>query len=199
MNTNKLRTPYLLVPFLLILLFACSGNESETESKVEKGLVDDQRIINAPLAEPGSWLTYGQTYKEQRFSTLSQINKENVEDLGLAWHKAIGGSTERMQGTPLVVDGVMYVSSHGVAGDAFLCVKSDIQLKVQQLGPSLSKFAQFGPSWSKLAQVGTSWSKFVEVGRSWSKLPIWANLHQLGSAWINFCQLVPTWTTLCQI
>ena len=30
--------------------------------------VDETRIINATTREPGSWLTHGQTYKEQRFS-----------------------------------------------------------------------------------------------------------------------------------
>ena len=64
-----------------------------------------------PRTSPGSWLTYGQTYKEQRFSTLDQITRENVGDLKLAWSKPIGGRSERMQGTPLVVDGVMYATN----------------------------------------------------------------------------------------
>ena len=75
------------------------------------GAVDDARIIAAGEKEPGSWLAYGQTYKEQRFSMLTQINRDNVNDLGLAWTKAVGDWNQRMQGTPLVVDGVMYVSN----------------------------------------------------------------------------------------
>ena len=96
---------------MLTLVIACSRSESPKMPDVRFGLVSDQRIIEAPLKEPGSWLSYGQTYKEQRFSTLSQINKDNIDELGLAWQKNIGGSTERMQGTPLVVDGIMYVTS----------------------------------------------------------------------------------------
>ena len=77
----------------------------------EPGWVNDQRIIDSPLREPGSWLTYGQNYKEQRFSQLSQITPENVDELGLAWSRQIGDYNMRMQGTPLVVDGVMYVTN----------------------------------------------------------------------------------------
>ena len=77
----------------------------------EPGWVNDQRIVDSPLSEPGSWLTYGQNYKEQRFSQLSQITPENVDELGLAWTRQIGDYNMRMQGTPLVVDGVMYVTN----------------------------------------------------------------------------------------
>ena len=76
-----------------------------------RGNVDDARIINSPAAEPGSWLSYGQNYKEQRFSQLTQITPDNVDQLGLAWTRQIGDYNMRMQGTPLVVDGVMYVSN----------------------------------------------------------------------------------------
>ncbi|MDP6653051.1 MAG: hypothetical protein QGF90_13260, partial [Gammaproteobacteria bacterium] len=43
---------------------------SAAEQATGGGNVDDARIINAPVTEPGSWLAYGQTYKEQRFSQL---------------------------------------------------------------------------------------------------------------------------------
>ena len=50
------------------------------------GLIDDERIKNAE-SEPGNWLAYGRTYEEQRFSPLTQINKDSVSKLGLAWFK----------------------------------------------------------------------------------------------------------------
>ncbi len=80
-------------------------------STAHAGNVDDQRIMASVVREPGSWLSYGQDYREQRFSRLTQITRENVNNLNLAWHKVIGGTTERMQGTPLVVDGVMYATN----------------------------------------------------------------------------------------
>ena len=53
---------------------------------------------------------YGRTYAEQRFSPLDDINDDNVGQLGLAW--AVELDTSRGQeATPLVVDGVMYVTT----------------------------------------------------------------------------------------
>ena len=78
---------------------------------IPQGNVTDSRVINSPSDEPGSWLTYGQNFKEQRFSELTQINTDTIARLGLAWTTQIGDYNMRMQGTPLVVDGVMYVSN----------------------------------------------------------------------------------------
>lgn len=78
--------------------------------------VDYERIQGA-RSEPQNWLTYYGTYDGQRYSTLNQINKENVRKLTPAWvfqagstgmHS--GASTYSFEATPLVVDGVMYVS-----------------------------------------------------------------------------------------
>jgi len=72
--------------------------------------VTAQRIVNADK-EPGNWLTHGRTYSEQRFSPLKQINDQNVGQLGLAWHYDFG--TKRgLEATPLVIDGVMYVTGN---------------------------------------------------------------------------------------
>jgi len=71
--------------------------------------IDDARIVAADR-DPGNWLTYGRTYSEQRFSPLSKITADNVGKLGLAWY----GDLETNRGqeaTPLVIDGVMYVST----------------------------------------------------------------------------------------
>jgi len=71
--------------------------------------VNGARIANAD-AEPGNWLTYGRTYGEQRYSPLARINDKNVKTLGLAWFADL--DTNRAQeATPLVVDGVMYIST----------------------------------------------------------------------------------------
>jgi len=58
------------------------------------------------------WALNGLTYGEQRHSPLTQINVDTVDRLGLAWSYSdfiVRGSVHRgNQGTPLVVDGVMY-------------------------------------------------------------------------------------------
>lgn len=75
------------------------------------GNIDDARIMAAVESEPGSWLAYGQDYREQRFSRLTQVTPDNIGRLGLAWTQEIGDSNMRMQGTPIVADGVMYVTN----------------------------------------------------------------------------------------
>jgi len=67
-------------------------------------------IIHAD-ENPGNWLTYGRTYSEQRFSPLSQINRSNVQGLKLAWYFDLD-SNRGQESTPLVVDGVMYVTTN---------------------------------------------------------------------------------------
>jgi len=76
---------------------------------VRPGAVDGTRIIDADK-EPGNWVSHGRTYDEQRFSPLKQITDQNVGHLGLAWYFDV--DTRRGQeATPLVVDGVMYLTT----------------------------------------------------------------------------------------
>jgi quinohemoprotein ethanol dehydrogenase len=77
--------------------------------KVKPADVDGQRIIDADR-EPGNWMSHGRTYSEQRFSPLKEINDGNIGELGLGWHYDL--DTDRGQeATPIVVDGVMYITS----------------------------------------------------------------------------------------
>ncbi|TAJ93844.1 MAG: PQQ-dependent dehydrogenase, methanol/ethanol family [Gammaproteobacteria bacterium] len=71
--------------------------------------VTAERLLNAG-AEPGQWMTYGGAYEEQRYSRLTQINKENVKSLGLVWFADYDTNLQQT-GSPLYVDGVIYVST----------------------------------------------------------------------------------------
>jgi len=71
--------------------------------------VDTRRITNANK-EPQNWMTYGRTYDEQRYSLLKQINEKNASQLGLAWFYD-QNTLRGIEGTPAVVDGVMYATS----------------------------------------------------------------------------------------
>ena len=67
-----------------------------------------ERLLEA-AGEPGDWLTYSGDYFSRRYSALDQVTPGNVGDLALQWvHQApvIGP----WQATPIVVDGVMYVT-----------------------------------------------------------------------------------------
>jgi quinohemoprotein ethanol dehydrogenase len=71
--------------------------------------VDSARQLAADK-EPGTWMSAGRTYSEQRYSPLTGINKANIKTLGLAWYGDV--DTERGQeSTPVVVDGVLYITS----------------------------------------------------------------------------------------
>ena len=71
--------------------------------------VDAARQLAADQ-EPGTWMSAGRTYSEQRYSPLTGINKANVSKLGLAWYGDI--DTERGQeSTPVVVDGALYITT----------------------------------------------------------------------------------------
>jgi alcohol dehydrogenase (cytochrome c) len=61
--------------------------------------------------EPKSnWATYNGNLSGNRYSTLEQINTSNVSKLSLDWLFSIR-DTPRIEATPVVVDGVMYVTS----------------------------------------------------------------------------------------
>jgi quinohemoprotein ethanol dehydrogenase len=102
-------------PALLLGLSACGNTptpEAAPAAKVHAAgaaAVNTERLL-AFESEPGSWLVAGGDYREQRFSRLKQINDATVGQLGLAWYADI--DTERGQeSTPVVVDGVMYLTT----------------------------------------------------------------------------------------
>src|SRR5437660_526316 len=70
--------------------------------------IDDTRLL-AAATDPASWLTYGRDYGNQRFSPLSGIDASNVTRLAPRWIYQSGVSAT-FQATPIVADGVMYVS-----------------------------------------------------------------------------------------
>jgi alcohol dehydrogenase (cytochrome c) len=70
--------------------------------------VTAQRLVQA-AAEPQNWLTYSGGYASQRHSLLTQIDPGNVKSLELKWvlpNQVFGA----WQSTPLVVDGIMYLT-----------------------------------------------------------------------------------------
>jgi glucose dehydrogenase len=81
--------------------------------------IDDARLLGA-AADRANWLTYSRDYTNQRFSPLAQITAANVKRLAPRWIYQSGVSGT-FQATPIVADGVMYLSlpfNHVVALDA---------------------------------------------------------------------------------
>ena len=68
--------------------------------------VNSDRILRSQ-DEPQNWLTYSGSYASWRYSKLDQIHVHNVKNLGLKWVYQMR-TLEKVETTPLVVDGVMY-------------------------------------------------------------------------------------------
>ncbi len=61
-------------------------------------------------AQPGDWPTYHGNIGGNRFSPLHEINTDNVAHLALKWMFPIANA-RHLEGTPIVVDGIMYVTT----------------------------------------------------------------------------------------
>lgn len=104
---RKIISLYLLV---CLAIFGCSKTEapqSAAEQTVNETTVTAASIVQA---DPANWLSHGRTYSEQRHSPLNSITTDNVAELGLLWSYDLGTS-RGIEATPIVHNGVMYVTS----------------------------------------------------------------------------------------
>src|SRR6185436_2039862 len=106
---NK-KSAALAVGVATALLAACSGKPEPAPVATPKPTAQvDAARLTAPT--DGEWLSYGRTYDEQRFSPLTRVDAGNVGQLGLAWFYDLDTAHRVQESTPLVIDGVMYVTS----------------------------------------------------------------------------------------
>ena len=70
----------------------------------------DSASIKANTATSNDWPTIGLDYAETRFSKLNKITADNVKTLGLVWSYPLE-SSRGVEATPVVVDGIMYVTA----------------------------------------------------------------------------------------
>ena len=75
---------------------------------IQHSTITSERLVDAG-EDPSNWLLYSGQYNSQRFSQLKQIHDGNVEDLRVKWVRQFP-ITELFETTPLVVDGVMYLT-----------------------------------------------------------------------------------------
>jgi PQQ-dependent dehydrogenase (methanol/ethanol family) len=102
--------------YLLVIATALISLASHAKSQPAAQTVNESSIMNPE----GEWLSYGRTYREQRFSPLDSVNRDNVDELDLVWSFKFD-TARGMEATPIVHDGVIYVStgwSHVHAIDA---------------------------------------------------------------------------------
>ncbi|MDE2341624.1 MAG: PQQ-dependent dehydrogenase, methanol/ethanol family, partial [Alphaproteobacteria bacterium] len=74
--------------------------------------------LESANADTDNWLSYGRTQDEQRYSPLDTINAGNVGQLGLAWYSDLD-TNRGQEGTPLEVDGTLYISTAWSKVEAF--------------------------------------------------------------------------------
>jgi glucose dehydrogenase len=112
LRTRALNTAAAIAAVVCLHACAQSGTpQAAPEPHVSKpAAVDDARIRNADR-EPGNWMSYNRTYDEQRYSPLAGIDTSNVKRLGLAWYIDLDAAARAQESTPLVIDGVMYVTT----------------------------------------------------------------------------------------
>ena len=70
--------------------------------------ISSDRLLKA-ADEQGNWLMYSHTYNSWRFSNLNQITTANVKNLRVKWLFQ-GRHIEKFETTPLVVNGIMYLT-----------------------------------------------------------------------------------------
>ena len=90
-------------------VFAAPPKGSREHIAAVTGQVDE-KTVRANAAKTGDWPAYGLDYAETRHSKLTEINASTVKKLGLVWSYNLE-STRGVEATPLVVDGIMYVSA----------------------------------------------------------------------------------------
>ena len=102
---------------LFLIAAVCVGSCLALGQGKPAAAVDTNVSAADLLAEPvgSNWTSYNGDYSGRRYSSLQEISPSNVARLRAAWafHP---GNTQRLEATPVVVRGVMYVTS---ANDVF--------------------------------------------------------------------------------
>jgi len=99
----------------IIVIFSCLlawGDDPPTTISTAIDIHSDD-LLSQPLA--GNWLSYNGDYSGRRYTSLSEINKNNLAQLRAAWVFHAHNSS-RLEVTPVVANGMMFVTA---SNDAF--------------------------------------------------------------------------------
>ena len=83
-----------------LAILAPFGASAQTNDQLVKGATDISNVLN-----------YGMGYNLQRFSPLTQINKENASDLVPVWNYSLADDRSE-ENQPIVYQGVIYVTTN---------------------------------------------------------------------------------------
>src|SRR5438034_7673572 len=124
----KVRIALFLLPVLAgsLLLFA----------QVKEFRPVTEAMLRNPA--PGDWLNWRRTDNAWGYSPLNQINRQNVNQLQLAWSWSMD-DTGANEATPLVYDGIMYLPNPRGVIQALDAATGDL---IWQYRPSTAKAAE---------------------------------------------------------
>jgi alcohol dehydrogenase (cytochrome c) len=113
--SNRQRILLTLAACTGLFIPAAAGQRSELPSSATSTRIDvrPDELSSQPVG--ANWLSYNGDYSGRRYSSLREINRENVQQLRAEWVFHASGADD-MEVTPEVVDGVMFV---GVQNDVF--------------------------------------------------------------------------------
>lgn len=100
----------LICLFSITIVLMTAGMAAAEAPALPKNLALQQRDAGLKGDDGSDWLLYGRNYSAWRFSPLTEIDKENVKDLKLAW-KLETGLFDAFESSPIVADGAMYFST----------------------------------------------------------------------------------------
>ncbi|ANW34721.1 pyrroloquinoline quinone-dependent dehydrogenase [Ketogulonicigenium vulgare] len=113
--------------------------------------ITDEMLANPPA---GEWINYGQNQENYRHSPLTQITADNVGQLQLVW--ARGMEAGKIQVTPLVHDGVMYLANPGDVIQAIDAATGDLIWEHRRQLPNIATLNSFGEPTRGMALYGTN-------------------------------------------
>jgi len=102
--------------------------------------IDDYRAVTSEtLANPPAedWLSWRRTLNGHAHSPLEQVNRSNVSGLQLRWSLSMGEGSN--QGTPLVRDGIMFLTHPGNRIQAVNAASGDVLWEYQYNYPPAAK------------------------------------------------------------
>ena len=118
---DRRRGRVVLVCLISLLLIRADAVRGQSAEQVWEPITED-RLLNP---EDGDWMNYRRTYDVTGFSPLDQINRDNVGDLRLVWAWSVRDNS-RWVPTPIVANGLMYVSEGSGRVIAFDVVSGDV-------------------------------------------------------------------------
>ncbi len=149
----------------LLLLIGCGqGSEDGSQKTVTESQPPSNAVTVTEKLKDSWWPQHGLDASEQRFSPLDQINTENINRLGLVWSYDPPVPDDGLAGTPVVVDGVIYMSGTFATVFAIDAVSGE---ELWFFDPESNLGHGFGSSWAGRRNHGVA----VDKGRVYVGTP----------------------------